>query len=118
MSDSTPAFEMRHITKRIPGVLANDDVTFSANKAAMHAPLAENGAGKSTVMNILCGLYQPDAGEILIDGRVVDFHSPRDAIKAGVGMVHQHFMLVQSQSVAENVILGMNDVPFILDMQA
>ncbi len=118
MSDSTPAFEMRHITKRFPGVLANDDVTFSANKGEVHALLGENGAGKSTLMNILCGLYQPDAGEILIDGRVVDFHSPRDAIKAGVGMVHQHFMLVQSQSVAENVILGMNDVPFILDMQA
>lgn len=118
MSDPTPAFEMRHITKRFPGVLANDNVTFSAKKGEVHALLGENGAGKSTLMNVLCGLYRQDAGEILIDGRPVEFHSPRDAINAGVGMVHQHFMLVQSQSVAENVILGLTNIPFILDTQA
>ena len=115
MSDPTLAFEMRQITKRFPGVLANDGVSFSAVKGEVHALLGENGAGKSTLMNVLCGLYRQDAGEIVIDGEPVDFHSPRDAIRAGVGMVHQHFMLVASQSVAENVILGLTDVPWMLD---
>lgn len=110
-----PAFEMRGITKRFPSVLANADITFSAVKGEVHALLGENGAGKSTLMNILCGLYQPDEGEIFIDGRRVNFHSPRDAIRAGVGMVHQHFMLVPPQTVAENVILGLTGVGFVLD---
>lgn len=114
MADPTPAVEMRSITKRFPGVLANDDVTFSAQPGEVHALLGENGAGKSTLMNILCGLYRPDSGAILVNGRPVEFHSPRDAIHAGVGMVHQHFMLVPSQTVAENVILGLQDVGFVL----
>jgi simple sugar transport system ATP-binding protein len=114
MGDPTLAFEMRNITKAFPGVLANDDVSFSAIKGEVHALLGENGAGKSTLMNILCGLYHPDSGLMLVDGAPVDFHSPRDAIRAGVGMVHQHFMLVSSQTVAENVILGLHDVGFVL----
>ena len=114
-SDSAPALEMRHITKQFPGVLANDDVSFVARRGEVHALLGENGAGKSTLMNILCGLYHPDSGSILVNGKPVEFHSPRDAIQSGVGMVHQHFMLVASQTVAENVILGMQNVSFVLD---
>jgi general nucleoside transport system ATP-binding protein len=113
--ESGPALEMRHITKHFPGVLANDDVSFDARRGEVHALLGENGAGKSTLMNILCGLYRPDSGAILVNGQPVEFHSPRDAIKAGVGMVHQHFMLVASQSVAENVILGLHQKSFVLD---
>lgn len=114
MAESTPAVEMRSITKRFPGVLANDDVTFCALPGEVHALLGENGAGKSTLMNILSGLYRPDSGVILVNGQPVELHSPRDAIRAGVGMVHQHFMLVPSQTVAENVILGLQDVGFVL----
>lgn len=106
---------MRHITKQFPGVLANNDVSFSARRGEVHALLGENGAGKSTLMNVLCGLYHPDSGSILVNGQPVVFHSPRDAIKAGVGMVHQHFMLVSSQTVAENVILGLKHLNFVLD---
>jgi simple sugar transport system ATP-binding protein len=109
------ALEMRHITKRFPGVLANDDVSIDARRGEVLALLGENGAGKSTLMNILCGLYRPDSGSIVVNGQTVEFHSPRDAIKSGVGMVHQHFMLVSSQSVAENVILGLHQVNFVLD---
>lgn len=115
MTDSANAIEMRNITKTFPGVLANDAVTFTARKGEVHALLGENGAGKSTLMNILSGLYRPDRGEILINGAPVEFHSPRDAIQAGVGMVHQHFMLVSSMTVAENIILGLRHVGFILD---
>ncbi len=113
----TPSVELTNITKRFPGVVANDRVTFSAQPGEVHALLGENGAGKSTLMNILCGLYRPDEGSIQRKGKVVDFHSPRDAIQAGVGMVHQHFMLVPSQSVAENVVLGHRDLGFIVNMQ-
>jgi simple sugar transport system ATP-binding protein len=115
MTEATLALEMRHITKRFPGVLANDDVSFEARRGEVHALLGENGAGKSTLMNILCGLYYPDSGTILVNGQPVQFRSPRDAIKAGVGMVHQHFMLVPSQTVAENVILGLHQMSFVLD---
>ena len=115
MTDAANALEMRNITKIFPGVLANDAVTFTARKGEVHALLGENGAGKSTLMNILSGLYRPDQGEILINSAPVEFHSPRDAIQAGVGMVHQHFMLVSSQSVAENIILGLRHVSFILN---
>ncbi len=115
VDEPTPALEMRHITKRFPGVLANNDVSFSTRRGEVHALLGENGAGKSTLMNILTGLYHPDSGSILVNGKPVAFHSPRDAIKAGVGMVHQHFMLVSSQTVAENVILGLQNVNFVLD---
>lgn len=110
-----PAVEMRAITKRFPGVVANDNVSFTVGKGEIHALLGENGAGKSTLMSVLAGLYKANEGEILIDGRVVDFGSPRDAIAAGVGMVHQHFMLVPVQTVAENIFLGMRDVPLVLN---
>jgi ABC-type uncharacterized transport system ATPase subunit len=100
------AVELRGITKRFPGVVANDDVDFDAAEGEVHALLGENGAGKSTLSNILTGLYRPDEGEILIHGNAVSFHSPRDALDAGICMVHQHFRLVPPFTVAENVILG------------
>ena len=99
--------EMRGITKRFPGVLANDHVTFDVSAGEVHALLGENGAGKSTLMRQLYGLYKPDEGEILINGEPVVFHSPADAIRAGIGMIHQHFMLVSTLTVAENVALGL-----------
>ncbi len=111
---TTPAFEMRDISKRFPGVVANDGVSFAAVPGEIHALLGENGAGKSTLMSILSGLYQPDEGEVYVRGEPIQFHSPRDAIAAGIGMVHQHFMLVESQSVAENVVLGLRDSGFLL----
>jgi simple sugar transport system ATP-binding protein len=100
------AVELRDITKRFPGVVANDCVRFEAAAGEVHALLGENGAGKSTLSNILTGLYRPDDGEILLDGRIVSFASPRDALDAGIGMVHQHFRLVPPFTVAENVMLG------------
>jgi simple sugar transport system ATP-binding protein len=112
------AIEMRGIVKRFPGVLANDHIDLKVATGEIHALLGENGAGKSTLMNILAGLYRPDEGEILIHEKSVVFRSPRDAIAAGIGMVHQHFMLVESQTVAENVILGLDAPRFVLDMRA
>src|SRR5215813_10446908 len=97
---------MRGITKRFPGVLANDDVTFEAAVGEVHALLGENGAGKTTLSNILTGLYRPDEGDVDLYGEPVRFHSPRDALDAGVCMVHQHFRLVSPFTVAENVVLG------------
>jgi ABC-type uncharacterized transport system ATPase subunit len=97
---------MRGITKRFPGVLANDSVDFEAAAGEVHALLGENGAGKSTLSNILIGLYRPDEGEIWLQGEQVHFHSPSDAIDAGIGMVHQHFRLVPPFTVAENIVLG------------
>src|SRR5947207_10111988 len=97
---------MRGITKRFPGVVANDGVDFEAAAGEVHALLGENGAGKSTLSNILTGLYRPDEGEIRLRGEPVHFHSPSDAIDAGIAMVHQHFRLVPPFTVAENVILG------------
>src|SRR3954469_19273187 len=97
---------MRGSTKAFPGVVANDGVDFEADEGEVHALLGENGAGKSTLSNILTGLYRPDAGEILLGGRPVSFSSPRDALDAGIGMVHQHFRLVPPFTAAENVILG------------
>src|SRR5258705_9130520 len=98
--------ELRGITKRFPGVLANDRVDLDIRRGEVHALLGENGAGKSTLMNILYGLYKPDAGEILLNGSPVTFTSARDAIQAGIGMVHQHFMLIPVMTVAENIVLG------------
>jgi len=98
--------ELRGITKRFPGVVANDDVNLTVHDGEVLALVGENGAGKSTLMNILYGLYKADEGEILVDGQPVHFTSPRDAIAAGIGMVHQHFMLVPVFTVAENVVLG------------
>src|SRR5262245_1976841 len=97
---------MQGITKRFPGVLANDDVTFEAAVGEVHALLGENGAGKTTLSNILTGLYRQDDGEVELYGERVHFHSPRDALDAGVCMVHQHFRLVAPFTVAENVVLG------------
>lgn len=101
-----PVLEVRNITKRFPGVLANDKVSFTLEAGEIHAFLGENGAGKSTLMNILYGLYQPDEGEIFINGKQVTITSPLDAIRMGLGMVHQHFMLVPTVTVAENIMLG------------
>jgi simple sugar transport system ATP-binding protein len=98
--------EMRHVTKRFPGIVANDDVSFDLGLGEVHALLGENGAGKSTLMNVLYGLYHPDEGEILIKGQPVRLGSPSAAIDAGVGMVHQHFMLIPVMSVAENIVLA------------
>lgn len=98
---------MRGIVKRFPGVVANDHVDFEVRSGEIHALLGENGAGKSTLMKILYGMYRPDAGEIFIDGKPVRFRSPLDAIRRGIGMVHQHFMLVEPFTVAENVALGL-----------
>src|SRR5436190_19393598 len=100
------AVAMHGITKRFPGVLANDSVDFEAAAGEVHALLGENGAGKSTLSNILTGLYRPDEGEIRLHGEAVHFQSPSDAIDAGIGMVHQHFRLVPVFTVAENIILG------------
>jgi simple sugar transport system ATP-binding protein len=97
---------MQGITKRFPGVLANDDVTFEAAAGEVHALLGENGAGKTTLSNILTGLYRPDEGTIELAGEPVTFHTPRDALDAGICMVHQHFRLVEPFTVAENVVLG------------
>src|SRR5512135_2493787 len=99
--------EMRGIVKRFPGVLANDHVDFDVTAGEVHALLGENGAGKSTLMRQLYGLYQPDEGQILIDGQPIEFRSPADAIRAGIGMIHQHFMLVPTLTVAQNVALGL-----------
>jgi simple sugar transport system ATP-binding protein len=97
--------ELRGITKRFPGVVADDNVDFDLRKGEVHALLGENGAGKSTLMNILYGLYKPDEGEIVVEGRPVSFSSAKDAIDRGIGMVHQHFMLIPVMTVAENIVL-------------
>jgi len=102
------AVEMRDIVLRFPGVLANDHVNFTLRRGEIHALLGENGAGKSTLMNILAGLYKPESGTIKIHGENVVLNSPRDAINRGVGMVHQHFMLVPTQTVTENILLGLD----------
>lgn len=101
------SLEMRNITKRFPGVLASDHVSFDVKSGEVHALLGENGAGKSTLMKILYGLYHPDEGEILLDGKPVTISSPNDSINLGIGMIHQHFMLVPTLTVAENVALGL-----------
>jgi simple sugar transport system ATP-binding protein len=106
MSENQIVLEARGITKKFPGVLANDNINFDLRKGEIHALLGENGAGKSTLMNILYGLYKPDSGEILVNGKAAEIHSPNDSIALGIGMVHQHFMLIPVFTVAENVMLG------------
>jgi len=105
-ASTPPAVRLRGITKRFPGVVANDGVDFEAAAGEVHALLGENGAGKTTLSNVMTGLYRPDEGSIELYGRPVEFRSPRDALDAGVSMVHQHFRLVGAFTVAENVVLG------------
>ena len=115
---NTIAVHMSGVVKRFPGVVANDGVEFELRRGEVHALLGENGAGKSTLSNILTGLYRPDEGTIELNGAPVSFSSPRDALNAGIGMVHQHFRLVETFSVAENVVLGNPDTAFLLDTAA
>jgi len=118
VEDTSPlAIRMEGITKRFPGVVANERVDFCVRKGEIHALLGENGAGKTTLMKILAGLYQPDEGQVWIDGQPVSVRSPRDAIELGIGMVHQHFMLVKSHSVAENIIVGLDAPRFVLNLR-
>lgn len=107
---------MSNIVKRFPGVIANDHVDFNLKAGEIHALLGENGAGKSTLMNVLAGLYKPDSGSIHVMGSPVVFSSPRDAIRNGIGMIHQHFMLVPSQTVTENILLGLSKPRFHLNL--
>lgn len=116
MNTQLPAVEMHGITKRFPGVVANDQVELTVGAGEIHALLGENGAGKSTLMNVLAGLYRPDAGEIRLHGQTADIRSPRDATRWGIGMVHQHFKLVEPQTVTENIILGLEKPRFRLDL--
>jgi simple sugar transport system ATP-binding protein len=107
MAEAAPVLELRGITKQFPGVLANDHVDFDLRKGEVHALLGENGAGKSTLMSILYGLYTADSGEMLLNGKPVKIGSPKDAIELGIGMVHQHFMLIPVMTVTENIVLAM-----------
>ena len=100
------AVRLRGIGKRFPGVIANDDINIDVRRGTIHAIVGENGAGKSTLMKILYGVQPPDSGTIEINGATVSLHSPADAIKSGVGMVFQHFMLADNFTVLENVVLG------------
>jgi ABC-type uncharacterized transport system ATPase subunit len=115
-STPEPNLRMAGITKRFPGVLANDRVSLEVYEGEVLALLGENGAGKSTLMNVLCGLYRPDEGAIYVNGRPAEIHSPRDAYELGIGMVHQNFMLVETMTVAENVVLGLQGLPFRPDL--
>ncbi len=115
--NAVPAVEMQEITLRFPGVLANDRVNFTIYPGEIHALLGENGAGKSTLMNTLIGLYKPQSGEIRIHGKNVSFNSPKDAIAHGIGMVHQHFMLVENQTVTENILIGLDTPRFTLNLK-
>ncbi len=105
-----PVIEMKGINKRFPGVIANDNISFRVYPGEIHALLGENGAGKSTLMSILAGLYRPDSGTIKVQGKVVRFHSPRQALEEGIGMIYQHFRLVNNFTVAENVVLGSGNI--------
>lgn len=108
--EKQPIVEMTNISKEFSGIAVNDKISFSLNAGEIHALLGENGAGKSTLMNILTGLYKPDNGKIKVDGKDVEFNSPKDAIDCGIGMVHQHFKLVRAFTVAENIMLGLKDL--------
>src|SRR5262249_12636389 len=113
-----PHIELVDITKRFGAVAANDGVSIDFRAGEIHALLGENGAGKTTLMNILYGLYRPDSGRVLIDGVPVGIHSPQQAIAHGIGMVHQHFMLVPSLTVAENYAIGQTPILSRLSMRA
>ena len=114
---AAPMLEMRGITKRFPGVVANSDVDLTVLPGTAHTLLGENGAGKSTLVKILYGLYRPDEGSIRFEGREIDIASPTDAINHGIGMIHQHFMLVPTLTVAENVALGLGGRRGLADMR-
>ena len=114
MAEAHNLVEMRGIVKRFPGVLANDTVDFDLRPGEIHGLLGENGAGKSTLMSVLAGLYKPEAGTIRVRGVLVSFNSPRDAIALGLGMIHQHFTLIDSHTVTENILLGLDDPPFLM----
>ncbi len=118
MTSSPPphAVEMKDIVIRFPGVLANDHVNLTLKHGEIHALLGENGAGKSTLMNALSGLYKPVSGTMKVHGETVSFNSPKDAIAKGIGMVHQHFMLVPTQTVTENILLGLNEPKFFMNL--
>lgn len=118
MNSASPpnAVEMSDIVIRFPGVLANDHVNLTLKRGEIHALLGENGAGKSTLMNALAGLYKPVSGNIKIHGEDVSFNSPKDAIAKGIGMVHQHFMLVPTQTVTENILLGLDEPKFVMNL--
>ena len=120
MARGVPVLEMRGITKRFPGVLANDGVDFTLLNGEIHALLGENGAGKSTLMKILYGLYMADSGHIRVNGQQVEINEPNDALRLGIGMVHQHFMLIPQFTVAENLVLGAEPTRggVFLDMKA
>lgn len=118
MTELPYAVEMKDIVIRFPGVMANDHVNFSLKQGEIHALLGENGAGKSTLMSALSGLYRPTSGTIKVYGQSVHFNSPKDAIARGIGMVHQHFMLVPTQTVTENILLGLNEPRFFLNLPA
>ncbi|MCS7133543.1 MAG: ABC transporter ATP-binding protein [Candidatus Caldarchaeum sp.] len=115
MTETEYLVEMRGITKRFPNVVANKNASFTLRKGEVHALLGENGAGKSTLMNVLYGIYRPDAGEIRVYGKRVEIRGPKDALKLGIGMVHQQFKLIPVHTVAENVILGLKEMGFFLD---
>jgi len=120
MAAPSTVLELHGITKQFPGVLANDHIDLDLRRGEVHALLGENGAGKSTLMNILYGLYRPDEGEIVINGKQVAFSSAKDAIAQGIGMVHQHFMLIPVMTVAENIVLGTEptEAGIVLDYSA
>lgn len=124
MTDATPntiaplAIEMRDIVKRFPGVVANDGITLEVRQGEIHALLGENGAGKSTLMNVLFGLYAADEGQVFVNGKPANFDGPREAVHAGLGMVHQHFMLIPRFTVTENVILGAEGPVTLLDRKS
>jgi simple sugar transport system ATP-binding protein len=119
MTEKIRSLDMEHITKRFPGVLACDDISIHVGEGEVLALVGENGAGKTTLMNILMGLYQQDEGRILINGEEVRFRGPEDAFAAGLGMVHQQYMLVPNMTVTENVALGYQQAwkPLKLDLK-
>lgn len=117
MPEMPYAVEMENIVVRFPGVLANNQVNLKLKQGEIHALLGENGAGKSTLMNVLAGLYRPTSGTLKVYGEPVSFHSPKDAIARGIGMVHQHFMLAPTLTVTENILLGLNQPRFRLNLK-
>ncbi|MEY3358606.1 MAG: hypothetical protein RIR87_1665, partial [Actinomycetota bacterium] len=114
VTGETLALVARSVTKRFPGVVANDAVNFDLARGEVHTLLGENGAGKSTLASVLCGLYRPEEGQVLRNGVEIRLNSPRDGLAHGIAMVHQHFRLVDRFTVAENVVLGHKSLSFIL----